>query len=140
LKEDGERAEGAPAIIKKVLPLAAEPDPLRGRFEAVVDGKTRVVRYEPDTDLRDTEQVPLNELSGEHTDGIESFVRREVLPYAPDAWVDEAKTKVGYEISFTRHFYKPPPMRTLPEIQADIRALEAETEDLIAEIAGEKHD
>ena len=68
--------------------------------------------------------------------GIEAFFRREVLPYAPDAWIDESKTKIGYEISFTRHFYKPTPMRTLAEIQADIRALEAETEDLISEIAG----
>ena len=72
-----------------------------------------------------------------YADGIEAFFRREVEPYATDSWIDGSKTKIGYEISFTRHFYKPAPMRTLAEIQADIRALEAETEDLIAEIAGE---
>ena len=67
-----------------------------------MDGKTCVVEYEPDTELRDTEQVPLLEEGG-----IEAFIRREVLPYTPDAWIDEAATKIGYEISFTRHFYKP---------------------------------
>ncbi|MCL1810450.1 MAG: hypothetical protein FWG42_11905 [Clostridiales bacterium] len=50
-----------------------------------------------------------------------------MLPYAPDAWVDEGKTQVGYEISFTKHFYKPVQLRELSEIIADIRALEAET-------------
>ena len=70
---------------------------LRGR----VDGRPRVVEYEPDTDLRDTEQVPLTEPAGEWRDGIEAFIRREVLPHAPDAWIDETKTKIGYEISFT---------------------------------------
>ena len=136
LKEDGVRDESAPPIIKKVLPYAATPDPLYGRYEAIIDGRTRVVEYEPDTELRDTEQVPLTEPAGEYADGIEAFFRREVEPYAPGAWIDETKTKIGYEISFTRHFYKPTPMRTLAEIQADIRALEAETDNLIAEIAG----
>jgi hypothetical protein len=67
-----------------------------------------VVEYEPDSDLRDTEQVPLLEEGG-----IEAFIRREVLPYTPDAWVNNDATKIGYEISFTRHFYKPQPLRTL---------------------------
>jgi len=134
--KEGERDADAPAVIRRVLPLSAKPDPLRGLFEAVVDGKTRVVQYEPDTDLRDSEQVPLNEPAGDCVDGIEAFFRREVLPYAPDAWIDASKTKVGYEISFTRHFYRPAPMRSLTEIKADIRALEAETEDLIADITG----
>lgn len=138
LKVDGVRDESAPPVIKKAMPFAAKPDPLHGRFEAVVDGRNRVVEYEPDTELRDTEQVSLTEPPGKYADGIEAFFRREVIPYAPDAWIDESKTKIGYEISFTRHFYKPATMRTLAEIQADIRALEAETEDLIAEIAGEK--
>ena len=138
LKEEGIRDESAPPVIKKVLPYAAKPDPLRGRYEATIDGRTRVVEYEPDTELRDTDQVPLTEPAGEHADGIEAFFRREVLPYAPDAWIDQSKTKIGYEISFTRHFYKPTPMRTLAEIQADIRALTAETDDLMAEIAGEE--
>ena len=137
LKEVGVRDESAPPIIRKVLPIAATPDPLHGRYDAIVDGRARVVEYEPDSELRDTEQVSLTEPAGEYADGIEAFFRREVEPYAPDAWIDETKTKIGYEISFTRHFYKPTPMRTLAEIQADIRALEAETDNLIAEIAGE---
>ena len=137
LKEDGVRNESAPPLIRKALPYAATPDPLHGRYEAVIDGRARVVEYEPDIELRDTEQVPLNEPAGDYADGVEAFFRREVERYAPDAWIDDSKTKIGYEISFTRHFYKPAPMRTLAEIQADIRALEAETEDLIAEIAGE---
>ena len=61
---------------------------------------------------------------------------REVLPYTPDAWIVEADTKVGYEISFTRHFYKPPVLRSRAEISADIRALEQATEGLLAEIVG----
>jgi type I restriction enzyme M protein len=134
LREVGVRDESAPPIIKKVLPLATAPDPLHGLFEAEVDGETRVVQYEPDGEARDSEQIPLNEPAGDFADGIEAFFRREVEPYTPDAWID-SKMKIGYEISFTRHFYKPAPMRTLAEIQADIRALEAETEDLIAEIA-----
>lgn len=136
LKEEGERDEHAPAVIKKVLPKSAVADPLRGRFAVTIGGEQRVVEYEPDTELRDNEQVPLTEPAGEYADGVEAFFRREVLPYAPDAWIDDSKTKIGYEISFTRHFYKPTPMRTLAEIQSDIRALEAETDDLIAEIAG----
>lgn len=92
------------------------------------------MEYEPDTDLRDTEQVPLLEEGG-----IESFIRREVLPYTPDAWIDESKAKFGFEISFTRHFYKPQPMRTIEEIRADILALEQETEGLLDQVIGEGH-
>jgi type I restriction enzyme M protein len=136
LKDATERDENALPIIRKVHKLGTAADPLLGRFEAEVDGKTRVVEYEPDTDLRDSEQVPLTELAGEWRDGIEAFIRREVLHYAPDAWVDETKTKIGYEISFTRHFYQPAPLRTLDEIRADIRALEAETDTLLSDIVG----
>ena len=93
---------------------------------------SKIIEYEPDTSLRDTEQIPL---LGDG--GIKAFIEREVLPYAPDAWVDESKTAIGYEISFTRHFYKPQPLRTLEEIKADILALEAETEGLLEEIIGE---
>ena len=89
------------------------------------------MEYEPDTDLRDTEQIPLQEEGG-----IEAFLKREVLPYASDAWYVESSVKIGYEISFTRHFYKPQPMRTLEEIRADILALEKETEGLLGEIVG----
>lgn len=136
LREEGVRDETAPPVIRKACPVGTPADPLCGRYEAKVDGEVRVVEYEPDTALRDTEQIPLKEPAGEYATGIEAFFRREVLPYAEDAWIDETKTKIGYEISFTRHFYKPAPLRTLAEIQADIRALEAETDNLIAEIAG----
>ena len=91
-----------------------------------------MVEYEPDTDLRDTEQIPLQEEGG-----IEAFLQREVLPYASDAWYSPDSVRIGYEISFTRYFYKPQPMRTLEEIRADILALEKETEGLLGEILGE---
>jgi type I restriction enzyme M protein len=68
--------------------------------------------------------------------GIEAFLRREVLPYAPDAWYDPGSVKRGYEISFTHYFYKPQPLRSLEEIRADILALEKETEGLLGEILG----
>ena len=63
--------------------------------------------------------------------GIEGFLRREVLPYAPDAWYVPKSVKVGYEISFNRYFYKPEPMRTLEEIRAEITAVERESEGLL---------
>lgn len=122
----------AEPVLKKVhKPGKATPDPFHGLFEAKVGGKTCIVEYEPDTALRDSEQVPLLEEGG-----IETFFRREVLPYNPDAWFDSSKTQIGYEISFTRHFYQPAPMRTLDEIKADIYALEQETEGLLEQIVG----
>jgi type I restriction enzyme M protein len=124
------RVEDAVPVIKKIhKPGKAQPDPLRGFFEMEIDGKACVVEYEPDSVLRDFEQIPLMEEGG-----IEAFIRREVLPYTPDAWIVEADTKVGYEISFTRHFYQPPELRTLVEISADILELEQETENLLSEI------
>ncbi len=127
LKAVSWRVETAPPVIAKVhKPGKAKADPLRGLFEATVDGKPAIVEYEPDSDLRDTEQVPLLE-----DGGIEAFIRREVLPYTPDAWIKEDATKIGYEVSFTRHFYKPQPLRTLEEISADILAIEKEAEGLL---------
>ena len=66
--------------------------------------------------------------------GTEAFFQREVLPHVPDAWIDASATRIGYEISFTRYFYKPQPLRTLEEIRADIEALEQETEGLLGQI------
>jgi type I restriction enzyme M protein len=131
LKESHERAEEAPPVIKKVHRKGATADPLRGLFATTVGGKPAIVEYEPDTDLRDTEQVPLLEEGG-----IEAFLEREVLPFAPDAWCVPDSVKTGYEISFTRYFYKPQPLRTLEEIRADILAVEKETEGLLEEILG----
>ena len=125
------RDETAEPVIKKVhRPGAVDSsDPIRGMIS--VHGQSTVVEYEPDADLRDTEQVPLL-----HEGGIEAFIRREVLPYASDAWYAPDNVKKGYEISFTRHFYKPQPLRSLEEIRADILTLEQETEGLIREIVG----
>jgi type I restriction enzyme M protein len=132
LKEKKERDETAAPVIKKInRPGKVEPDPLHGLFESIINGKRCVVEYEPDGDLRDTEQVPLLEEGG-----IEAFLKREVLPHAADVWYDPASVKKGYEISFTRYFYKPQPLRTLEEIRADIMALEKETEGLLGEIMG----
>lgn len=88
------------------------------------NGKLGAAEYEPDPDLRDTEQVPLLEEGG-----IKVFLRREVLPYAPDAWYDPASVKVGNEISITLYFWKPTLMRTQEEIREDIVSLEKERKD-----------
>jgi type I restriction enzyme M protein len=131
-KAEGRVTEEGVPIIKKIHKKGTPADPIHGLFEAEVGGKACVVEYEPDTNLRDSEQISLLEEGG-----IESFFRREVLPYSPDAWIDPSKIQIGYEISFTRHFYKPAPMRTLEEIKADIYALEQETEGLLEQIVGD---
>ncbi len=131
-KDAGRVSEDGHPVIRRVhKPGKVTADPINGLFEAKIGGRACVVEYEPDPDLRDTEQVPLTEEGG-----IEAFIRREVLPHADDAWVAKDKTQIGYEISFTRHFYKPKPLRTLEEIRADILALERETGGLLAEIVG----
>jgi type I restriction enzyme M protein len=126
--------ENAEPVIKKIhKPGIAKVDPLHGLYEVEIDGKPHVVEYESaGKDLKDNEQVPLLE-----DGGVEAFFRREVLPHVPDAWIDDTKTKIGYEISFTRYFYKPEKLRTREEITADIRAMEAESEGLLEKIVGE---
>src|SRR5256712_389953 len=131
LRETSERADDAPPVIKKIHKKGTETDPLRGLFAAMIECKPSVVEYEADPDQRDTEQIPLLE-----DGGIEAFLRREALPHAADAWYVTDSVKTGYEISFTRYFYKPQPLRTLEEIRADILALEKETEGLLGEIIG----
>ena len=127
-KADGLVDESGIPVVKKIHKKGS-PAPLHGLFEIQVGGKTQVVEYEPDPDLRDTEQVPFVE-----DGGIPAFFRREVLTHVPDAWIEQSSTKIGYEISFTRHFYKPQKLRTLAEIRADIEALERQTEGLLEEI------
>ncbi len=78
----------------------------------------------PDADLRDFENVPLKE-------DVVKYFKREVLPHLPDAWIDDSKTKIGYEINFTKYFYQYKPLRSLEEIRRDILALEEETEGMI---------
>jgi type I restriction enzyme M protein len=122
--------EAAEPVIKKLhKPGKVEADPLHGCYAVAVKGKACVAEYEPDSDLRDTEQVPLLEEGS-----IEAFVNREVLPHVPDAWVAEDATKIGYEISFTRYFYKPQPLRTLEEIRAEIEKIERETDGLLDQV------
>lgn len=74
--------------------------------------------------------------SPEYRTAIDDYMRDEVLPYVPDAWVDHTKTKIGYEIPLTRHFYKYVPPRPLEEIDAEIKALEDEIQELLSEVAG----
>ncbi len=128
------REETAPPVIAKRSKLKAgeyfEPGFDGAYLETV--GKDRfMVEYEADSELRDTEQVPLKEPGG-----IDAFFAREVLPHAPDAWIATDKTQIGYEISFARYFYKPVPLRTLAEIRADIFALEQQSEGLLHRIVG----
>jgi len=82
---------------------------------------------EPDPELRDYENVPLKE-------DVDEYMKREVLPHVPDAWVDESKTKIGYEINFNRYFYKYQPPRPLEEIEADLKKIEKEIADMLAEV------
>lgn len=106
------------ATLKKVRPFITEKDPAA----KPIDG-------EPDVDLRDTENIPFT-----YEGGIDAFIQNEVLTYAPDAWVDEKKTQIGYEISFTKYFYKPVELREMADILPDLRVLEKEADGLMAEI------
>src|SRR5437762_11350009 len=83
LRETAEQSTDAPPVIRKIHRKGVEPHPLRGLFDVAVGGKCAIVEYEPDPDLRDTEQVPLLEPGG-----VEAFLQREVLPHAADAWYD----------------------------------------------------
>ena len=128
------RDEAAPPVIAKRSKLKASE-----HFELGFDGtyletvgKDRfMVEYEPDSDLRDTEQVPLKEPGG-----IDAFFAREVLPHASDAWIATDKTQIGYEISFVRYFYRPVKLRELVDIRRDILTLEQQSEGLLHKIVG----
>jgi len=106
------------ATLKKIRPYITEKDP-----------SAKVVKGEADTELRDTEIVPFT-----YEGGIEAFMQNEVLSYAPDAYEDESKRKIGYEISFTKYFYKPVELRPMEEIIRDLKTLEAEADGMMAEI------
>jgi type I restriction enzyme M protein len=127
LKAVSWRVDDAPPVIAKVSkPGKAKADPLYGVYEADVSGKRCLVEYEPDTELRDYEHVPL---LGEG--GIEEFVRREVLPYTTDAWVKKDAPKVGYEVSFARYFFVAKPQRTPAQIREDLIAAQRDAENLL---------
>ena len=123
------REDAEPVIRRRHKAGASVADPLQGLFERIDGGRTLVVEFEPDPQLRDTEQIPLLE-----DGGVDAFLRREVLPYTPDAWYVRDSVKIGYEISFARYFYKPKPLRSIQEIRADILAVEKETEGLLSNI------
>lgn len=105
-------------LLKKLRPLITTVDP-----------KCAPVKGEADSSLSDTERIPLR-----YEGGIEAFMQREVLPYAPDAYIDESNTQIGYELSFTKYFYRPSELRSVEEISADIRQIEQDTDGLLAQI------
>ena len=105
-------------VLKKIRPFITEKD-----------SAAQPVEGEPDVDLRDTENVPFT-----YDGGIEAFMRDEVLTYAPDAYVDEKKTTIGYEVSFTKYFYKPIELRDMNDILANLNALEQEADGVLTEI------
>jgi len=110
------------SLVKGIWGAVAVSDP---------EGEVQTAKAEvlPDPDLRDYENVPLDE-------AIEVYFRREVIPHVPDAWIDHDKTKVGYEIPFTRHFYVYTPPRPLAEIDAELRELESQIQKLLGEVTG----
>jgi len=109
------------ALFKTILTALAEHDQTA---DVCTDAKGNP---EPDSELRDYENVPLKEDVGE-------YMKCEVLPHVPDAWVDESKTKIGYEINFNRYFYQYTPPRPLEEIEADLKDIEAEIASMLAEV------
>lgn len=106
------------AQLKKIRPFITEKD-----------ASTQPIDGEPDVDLRDTENIPFT-----YEGGIDAFMQNKVLTYAPDAWVDEKKTQIGYEISFTKYFYKPVELRPMDEILQSLKNLEQEADGLLAGI------
>ena len=107
-------------VLKKIRPYITEKDPT-----------AQPVNGEADADLRDTENVPFT-----YDGGIEAFMQNEVLPYAPDAFVDTKKTQIGYEVSFTKYFYKPVELREMSDILSSLSMLEKESDGVLAEIMG----
>ena len=107
-------------VLKKIRPFITEKDPAAQPIDS-----------EPDVVLRDTEIVPFT-----YEGGIDAFMQNEVLTYAPDAYVDEKKTAIGYEVSFTKYFYKPVELREMSDILASLTALEKEADGVLAEIMG----
>ena len=109
--------------------LSAVLGALGERDETAEICRDRKGNAEPDSDLRDTESVPLKE-------GITEYFEREVRPHVPDTWIDKSKTKVGYEIPLNRHFYRYEPSRPLDVIETDIKTLEQEIMGLLADLTG----
>lgn len=125
--------EAAPVVKKEHKPSSKDIEVLQSTYgiatEVLADygytkqGKT-FVEYETDSDLRDSEKIPVKE-------DIYTYFQREVRPYVADAWINLPATKIGCEISFNKYFYKPAPLRTLEENEADIRALDEQSQGFI---------
>ena len=107
-------------VLKKIRP-----------FITIKDVNAKPVMGEADSDLRDTELIPFT-----YEGGIEGFMKNEVLSYAPDAWIDEKKTQIGYEISFNKYFYRPVNLRSMDEIITSLKELEKEADGMLAGIVG----
>ena len=108
------------AALKKIRPFITEKD-----------STAQPVEGDADADLRDTENIPFT-----YEGGISAFIQNEILPYAPDAWVDKKKTLIGYEISFTKYFYKPVELRKMSDILESLTVLEKEADGMLSEIVG----
>jgi type I restriction enzyme M protein len=121
MKSGGALWPSTASYVKAIWSAVSVSDP-EGEVQKAKDGTP-----EPDPDLRDYENVPLNE-------DIDAYFAREVTPHVPDAWIDYSKTKVGYEIPFTRHFYVYTPPRPLAEIDAELRDLESQIQKLLGEV------
>lgn len=109
-----------PALLKKLRPFITDKD-----------ATAQPIAGEADTELRDTENIPFK-----YEGGIEAFIDQEVHPYAPDAYVDEKKTQIGYEVSFTKYFYKPVELRNFKDILRNLASLEDEARELIVDVIG----
>jgi type I restriction enzyme M protein len=122
--------EAAPIIAKELdLEIVTGEQRLAARtwYPVIEDGSATL--YEPDSELRDTENIPLL-----YPGGIAAYFHKEVLPHVPDAWIDDSKTVIGYEISFNKYFYVHQPLRDLAEVVKEIRDLEKETDGLLEQI------
>jgi len=115
--------------IKLIRDCFAKKDPTAEKVIKKIE--KGIIEYEPDNALTDTEQIPFK-----YEGGISSFFENEVRPFILDAWIDESKTQIGYEISFVKYFYNPTTLRTLDEIVSDIKNLETEVEGLLDQIIG----
>lgn len=134
LRAKGKRDRTAPPVIKRIHKSGTAADPIHGLFEVTIEGKQRTVEYEADPDLRDRENVPLLEPGG-----VAAYIKREVWPFASDSWVDSEPT-IGYEISFSRYFYKPIEMRPLEQIASDMVNVERQTTEVLKELMGGSYD
>lgn len=106
------------ATLKKIRPYITEKDAL-----------AKAIPGESDSDLRTTEIIPFK-----YNGGIDQFIKDEVYPYAPDAWVDDKSIKIGYELSFIKYFYKPMELRTMKDIVDELKVLEKETDGMLTDI------